>query len=64
MLDQIISAVGSYKPVLRKLSDALWQNPETAFNEVFAAENAAACLQEAGFSVTKPYCGIETAFRS
>ena len=63
MLDQIISAVENYKPGLRKLSDALWNNPETAYKEFFASETAAAYLKECGFSVTKPYCGIETAFR-
>ena len=63
MLNKIISAVETYKPGLRKLSDALWQHPETAYKEFFAAETAAAYLAECGFSVTKPYCGIETSFR-
>lgn len=63
MFNRIIEIIESEKPGLRRLADALWNNPETAYKETFAAATAAQYLEEKGFSVTKPYCDIETAFR-
>ena len=63
MLNRIIEIIANSKKGLRELSDALWRNPETAYKEFFAASEAAAFLEKKGFSVIKPYCGIETAFR-
>ena len=63
MLDKLIRSIDRHKQDLRKLSDTLWNNPETAYNEHLAAAEAAALLGSRGFSVTNPYCGIETAFR-
>ena len=63
MLDQIIDAIGKYKSDLRKLSDAIWKNPETAYKEFFAVEKITELLEKSGFSVTGDYCGIETALR-
>ena len=63
MLQQLIDAIAEHKTALKEVSDALWNNPETAYKEVFAAQTATAYLEKCGFEVTKNYCGIETAFR-
>ena len=49
---------------LRCLSDAIWNHPELAYNEYFAVEEVRKFLEEQGFAMTNPYCGIETAFRA
>lgn len=63
MLDKLISAIDSRKKALREVSDALWNNPETAYKEFFASETVSAFLEKCGFSVTRPCYGVETAFR-
>ncbi len=63
MLEKIISNVEICKNDLHKLSDEIWRNPETAFEEFFAVEKVTELLKKYGFSVTVPYCGIDTAFR-
>jgi metal-dependent amidase/aminoacylase/carboxypeptidase family protein len=63
MLQQLIDAIAEHKAALREVSNALWNNPETAYKEIFAARTAAAYLEKCGFEVTGNYCGIETAFR-
>ena len=63
MLEQLIAAIDTRKKALREVSDALWNNPETAYKEFFAAETASAFLEKCGFSVTRPCYGVETAFR-
>lgn len=47
---------------LCKLSDAVWENPETAFAEYRSADLICKALTDFGFSVTRPVAGIETAF--
>ena len=63
MLDYIIGSINKEKSALRQFSDALWNNPETAYNEHFAAAAAVKFLEERSFAVTKGCYGIETAFR-
>ncbi|MBR2000034.1 MAG: amidohydrolase, partial [Lentisphaeria bacterium] len=60
-LKQYISGIA---PRLRTLSDAIWNHPELAYKEYFAVEQAQNFLQEQGFAVVNPYCGIETSFRA
>ena len=50
MLEQLIAAIDTRKKALREVSDALWNNPETAYKEFFAAETASAFLEKCGFS--------------
>ena len=64
MLDKIIRHIDSHRTELRTLSDALWNHPETAYNEHFASKTAAELLKKCGYAVTLPCYGIETAFRS
>ena len=63
MLDKLIRNIDRHKQDLRKLSDTLWKNPETAYNEHLAVAEVASLLESKGFTVIRPYCGIETAFR-
>ena len=60
-LKQYISGIA---PRLRTLSDAIWNHPELAYKEYFAVEQAQNFLQEQGFDVVNPYCGLETSFRA
>ena len=64
MLEHIVKTIAEQKTELRQFSDALWNHPETAYNEHFAAATVADFLAKKGFSVIKPYCEIETAFRA
>ena len=64
MLEHIVKTIAEQKSELRQISDALWNHPETAYNEHFAASTVADYLTSKGFSVIKPYCEIETAFRT
>jgi len=43
-------------------SDAVWDNPETAFSESRSAEILIAALKQYGFEVTEKVAGIDTAF--
>lgn len=64
MLNKIISQIDGLKKELRELSDALWNNPETAYKEFFAAKTVAEFLEKKGFAVEKGCYGVETALRS
>ncbi len=44
------------------LSDAVWENPETAFTEYRSAKLLTEFLKKQGFRVEEGVCGIETAF--
>lgn len=47
-----------------KISDELWDNPETAFEEYKAAKLITRFLRENGFDVTESLKGIPTAFKA
>ena len=47
---------------IRDRGDAIWDRPETSFEEHFAARTLAAALEEAGFALTWGLGGLETAF--
>lgn len=47
---------------LCSLSDAVWENPETAFTEYRSAKLLVSFLKEQGFAVEEGVCGIATAF--
>lgn len=64
MLNEIYQIIKSYSSGLRGVTDAIWENPETAYKEFFAVKTIKDFLNEQGFEVTLPYCGIETAFRT
>ena len=50
--------------VLFSVSDSIWDNPETAFNEVKACEWTAEVLRNAGFTVETGLYGMPTSIRA
>ncbi len=51
-------------PKLFELSDWMYRNPEIGHQEFQSSERLANMLKEHGFTVQKPYAGMETAFRA
>ena len=49
--------------VITNLSDAVWDNPETAYLEFKSTELQCEALEKLGFTVEKNLAGIETAFK-
>lgn len=50
------------QPRFSALSDAIWDHPETRFNETYSATLLADALEQEGFSVERGVGDIETAF--
>ena len=63
-LDSLAEHIRKNKNDLRRLSDAIWNHPELAYEEKFAVSQATEYLRRAGFSPVVPFCGLETAFRA
>ena len=63
MLNEIKKFIESRKKELRSLADDIWNHPEVAYTEKYAAARAGEFLKSQGYDITIPYCGIETAFR-
>ena len=63
MLKEIQAFIESRKSELRSLSDDIWNHPETAYHEKYAAARACRFLSEHGFQPVAPCYGLETAFR-
>ena len=63
-LENLYTHIGGIKKRLRCLSDAIWNNPELAYKEFFAAEQAIEFLKEQNFTPQSRYCGIDTAFKA
>ena len=55
MLDKLIRNIDRHKQDLRKLSDTLWENPETAYNEHLAVAEVASLLESKGFKIRGVY---------
>lgn len=64
MLNIITQFINSCSDDIRTFTDALWHNPETAYNETFAVKSAIELLAKYDYKVITPYCNIETAFRT
>lgn len=65
MLNTIATkAVDQNAKMLENLAKKIWENPETAFNEVKACEWTAEVLRNAGFEVEVGYVGMPTAIRA
>lgn len=58
----ILSVIDEKQPLLTALADAIWDHPETAFTEFYAAEQICDALRSEGFQVTENLAGISTAF--
>lgn len=61
-LEQLTTVIAKHREALRTLSDTIWRNPELLFKEFLAAEAAVKLLEEAGYTVTHPCYGLDTAF--
>lgn len=57
-----LKAVDREKQLLCCASDAVWENPETAFQEFKSTEILCEALEKEGFKVEKNLAGISTAF--
>lgn len=57
-------AIGENENVLIGLAKALHEDPEVAWEEYRSSHRVAEVLEEAGFSVTHPYLGFETALHA
>ena len=55
-------AIDKVSNVITDLSDAIWDNPETAFLETKSTEIQCEALEKLGFTVEKNLAGIPTAF--
>ncbi len=63
-LENLTAHIGGIKIRLRCLSDAIWNNPELAYKEFFAVEQAVEFLKEQDFTPQTNYGGIATAFKA
>jgi aminobenzoyl-glutamate utilization protein B len=59
--DEIWTIVDDHREAFERLSDAVFDTPETNFNEVRSAAAHAAMLRDQGFRVTENVAGIATA---
>ena len=59
---QSLDALDEIAQQLYDLSDAIWDHPETNFEEYFAAREQCALLEKLGFTVEKNIDGMPTAF--
>lgn len=62
--ESYLNVVDALREEICGVSDALWDNPETAFEEVASAELMASSLEKHGFTVTRGVTGIPTAFKA
>ena len=59
----IVFAVDAMQEKLLRLSHDIHDNPELGMEEFKAAGWQKALLEEFGFSVESPFCGMDTAFK-
>jgi len=64
LYEEHLSIIDKKKEEIEKLTDALWDNPETSFEEHFACELITKKLEENGFTVTYNVSGMPTAFKA
>ena len=63
-LENLTAHIGGIKKRLRCLSDAIWNNPELAYKEFFAVEQAVEFLKEQNFTPQTNFGDIATAFKA
>ncbi|KAN0093250.1 hypothetical protein V8E55_004034, partial [Tylopilus felleus] len=63
-LTTIANAVDAIDPALRSLSLSIHDHPELAFEEHFAHDTLTEFMESHGFTVTRHYLGLETAWRA
>lgn len=60
--ETVFHAIDSVAEKICRMSDAIWDHPETAYRETFAARCQCELLKELGFQVETQLAGIPTAF--
>lgn len=60
--ERFLSTIDFKADWLCKISDAIWDHPETAFEEFFAADTLCQALEQEGFSIERNLAGMATAF--
>ncbi len=56
--------ISAISPELRRITKEMYENPELGHEEVFASKIICEVLVSNGFSVEKPFCSMETAFKA
>ena len=64
LYEEYLRVIDEKKDIFCGVSDAIWDHPETCFEEYFAAELLTDVLKKNGFCVTRGLCGIPTAFKA
>ncbi|THH00612.1 hypothetical protein EW026_g1972 [Hermanssonia centrifuga] len=64
VMNTIESTIEEINPELRKLNLDIWEHPEVGFKEHYAHDTLTAFMSERGFTVTKHYLGLDTAWRA
>lgn len=62
MYEEYLKVIDEKKEIFCGVSDAIWDNPETSFEECFAADLLIKVLEENEFIVTRGVADIPTAF--
>lgn len=62
--EKFLSVIDEKKTQIFDISDFLWDHPETGFEEFLAADKLCGFLEENGFTVTRNFKGIATAFKA
>ena len=62
LYEKHLNVIDEKKDIFCEVSDAIWDNPETSFEEYFATDIMTKKLEENGFTVTRNISGIPTAF--
>jgi len=60
--ERALKVIDAKREGLCAMSDSLWDHPEIAYHETYAAQLFCTALQEEGFEVTLNLAGIKTAF--
>lgn len=60
----LLQAEDAYAASIEEISEFIFQHPELGMEEFESSNYLANCLASNGFTITKPYLGLETAFRA
>lgn len=64
MKERLFHAVERQRQELLEMADAIYDHPETGFQEFEAHRRLTSCLEESGFTVEREVAGLNTAFRA
>ena len=62
--EKVFSLADELQPQFEAVCDTVFHHPELGMEEFWTADYLAKAIAEQGFTVTKPYGGMETAFRA